>query len=165
MSDTAVVADTSPLIGLARIELLPVLSQLFTTVYAPAAVVAEATRDADRPGAAAIQQALRDGALVARNVEPTPELNALTAVLDAGEAEALLLAEHLELPVLIDERRGRGVAKAIGLEVIGTGALLIAAKKRGLITLVAPYLDRLQESGYRLSDTLISAILQRCGEA
>ncbi len=165
MGDAAVVADTSPLIGLARVGLLPVLSQLFTTVYASAAVVAEATRDADRPGAAAIQQALRDGALVARNVEHTPELNALTAVLDAGEAEALLLAEHLELPVLIDERRGRGVAKAIGLEVIGTGALLIAAKKRGLITLVAPYLDRLQESGYRLSDTLISAILQRCGEA
>ncbi len=165
MGDAAVVADTSPLIGLARVGLLPVLSQLFTTVYASAAVVAEATRDADRPRAAAIQQALRDGALVARNVEHTPELNALTAVLDAGEAEALLLAEHLELPVLIDERRGRGVAKAIGLEVIGTGAVLIASKNRGLITSVAPYLDRLQESGYRLSDALISAIRQRCGEA
>ena len=165
MSDAAVVADTSPLIGLARIELLPVLSQLFTTVYAPAAVVAEATRDADRPGAAAIQQALRDGALIARDVEPTSELNALTAVLDEGEAEALLLAQQLGFPVLIDERKGRGVAKAMGLTVIGTGAVLIAAKNRGLITSVAPYLVRLQESGYRLSKALISAILQRCGEA
>jgi len=165
LSDAAVVADTSPLIGLARIELLPVLSQLFTTVYAPAAVVAEATRDADRPGAAAIQQALRDGALIARDVEPTPELNALTAVLDEGEAEALLLAQQLGFPVLIDERKGRGVAKAMGLTVIGTGAVLIAAKNRGLIISVAPYLVRLQESGYRLSKALISAILQRCGEA
>jgi len=134
-------------------------------VYAPAAVVAEATSDANRPGAAAIQQALREGALLARDVEPTPELNALTAVLDAGEAEALLLAQHLKLPVLIDERKGRGVARAMGLAVIGTGAALIAAKNRGLVASVAPYLVRLQESGYRLSKTLISAILQRCGEA
>ncbi len=165
MGEAAVVADTSPLIGLARVGLLPVLSQLFTTVYAPAAVVAEATSDANRPGAAAIQQALREGALIARDVEPTPELNALTAVLDAGEAEALLLAQHLKLAVLIDERKGRGVAQAMGLAVIGTGAVLIAARNRGLITSVAPYLNRLQESGYRLSKALISAILQRCGEA
>ncbi len=56
---------------------MPVLSQLFTTVYAPAAVVvAEATSNANRPGAAANQQALRERALIAQDVEPTPELNA-----------------------------------------------------------------------------------------
>jgi len=127
-------------------------------------VVAEATSDTGRPGAAAIQEALRDSALVARGVEPTAELKPLTAVLDQGEAEALLLAQQLALPVLNDERKGRGVAKAMGLNVIGTGAVLIAAKTSGSITAVGPYLHRLQESGYRLSNGLISAILQRCDE-
>ena len=89
----------------------------------------------------------------------------MTAVLDEGEAEALLLAQQLGVAILIDERKGRGVAKAMGLTVIGTGAVLIAAKNRGLIASVAPYLVRLQESGYRLSKMLINAILQRCGEA
>ena len=164
MGESAVVADTSPLIGLARIRLLPLLSQLFATVYVPTAVVVEATSEADRPGAAAIHPALHDGLLMAREIEPTYELKVLTAVLDQGEAEALLLAQHLNIPVLIDERKGRGVARAMGLTVIGTGAVLVAAKNAGLITAVAPHLERLEECGYRLSKALVAAILERCSE-
>jgi uncharacterized protein len=165
LAKAASVADTSPLIGLARVDLLLLLPQLFKTVYVPEAVIAEATKDLPRPGATTIQQALQDGLLVTRRVDQTHELQKLTAVLDEGEAEALMLAQHLRLPVLMDEHRGRSVAKALGITVIGTGAVLIAAKKASLILTVAPYLDRLKQCGYRLSNDLVTTILQRCGEA
>lgn len=50
MADTAVVADTSPLIGLARIGRLSLLEAVFRTVYLPRTVFDEATADPRRPG-------------------------------------------------------------------------------------------------------------------
>lgn len=52
----------------------------------------------------------------------------------------------------------------MGLTVIGTGAVLVAAKSAGLITTVAPYLEHLEKCGYRLSNALVAGILERCGE-
>jgi predicted nucleic acid-binding protein len=60
LAKTVVVADTGPLIGLARIEFLPFLPKLFETVYVPEAVVVEATKDPARPGVRAIRQALQN---------------------------------------------------------------------------------------------------------
>jgi len=65
---------------------------------------------------------------------------------------------------LIDERRGRAVATELGLRVLGTGGLLVAAKQSGHVAEVAPLLAALRERGYRLSDRLVEAILERCDE-
>jgi len=159
-----VVADAGPLIALARIGRLSLLRELVGTVFVPAAVVAECVGDCSRPGAVAIQDALAEGLLVARRSEPTAELETLAQLLDLGEAEALSLAIAEGISVLMDERRGRGVARHLGVPVIGTGAVLIAAKQAHLVDTVAPLVDELQRCGYRLSTPLIAEILRRCGE-
>jgi uncharacterized protein len=165
LADTAIVADTSPLIGLARIGRLSLLDAVFRVVYLPQAVFDEATADPQRPGATAIRETWQQGRLTLQAAPPpTDELAALVTALDQGEAEALLLARRLGVPLLIDERRGRRVAQSLNLTVIGTGAVLVTAKQRGLIAEVAPLLEQLKQTGYRLGDTLIDAILNRCGE-
>ena len=68
MAKSAVVADTSPLIGMARIGLLSPLTRLFDAVFVPPAVIAGATRDLGRPDAQRIRQALTDGQLTERPV-------------------------------------------------------------------------------------------------
>jgi predicted nucleic acid-binding protein len=73
LAKTVVVADTSPLIGLARIEFLLLLPKLFETIYVPEAVVVEATKDSARPGAQAIRQALQNNLLTAHAVTSTLE--------------------------------------------------------------------------------------------
>ncbi len=165
MASRVVVADASPLIGLARIGSLPLLGDLFDEVLLPEAVAAECIRETHRPGATAIASAITDGALLVCAVEQGPAVRALAEVLDDGEAEALALALERDVPVLMDERRGRRVAARRGVAVVGTGAVLVAAKRGGLVPAVAPLLEALRDSGYRLSDELTRGILSRCGEA
>ena len=95
----------------------------------------------------------------------SPKLNLLTRLLDPGEAQVLLAAKERGLVALIDERKGRREARRLGVEIVGTGAILVAAKRHGLITAVAPLLERIIQDGYRLSERLRRALLEQCGEA
>ncbi len=151
----AIVADAGPLIALAKLDRLELLSAFFNEILIPEAVVAECTVDASRIDAQRIQRAIEHGLLRILAVEESPVLLSISRFLDLGEAQALLHAAMQHLPVLMDERKGRREAARMGIEVIGTGTLIVAAKRRGLIEEVAPLLDELVERGYRLSPGLI----------
>ena len=51
---------------------------------------------------------------------------------DLGEAEAIALAEELQADfLLIDERKGRRLAQARDLRVVGLLGVILIAKRRG----------------------------------
>lgn len=56
--------------------------------------------------------------------------------------------------LLIDELRGRKVARALGVRVTGTVGLLIEAKQTGLLRAVRPHLDALRNHGFWMSEAL-----------
>lgn len=85
--------------------------------------------------------------------------------LDAGETQAISLAKQAGCPVLLDERRGRAVAKQEHLDVLGTVGLLLKAKQVGLITEVSCLLDAMLEHDYRLAPALIQQAKVLAGEA
>lgn len=89
----------------------------------------------------------------------------LKRLLDPGEAEAILLAEKIACRFpLIDERRGRVIARRRGIPVVGTGGFLITAKREGAIESVTAELEHLTENGYRLAPMLVKKIRQSAGE-
>jgi uncharacterized protein len=159
-----IVADTGPLIALALVDLLPVLRELFDEVYVPEAVLQEATADMSRPGAAVIDGAFKSGLITSRAVCINSPYQELIELLDQGEAEALALADELNAIALVDERKGRKVAALHGIKVTGTAAILIQAKRNGLLDAVKPRIQTLSDHGYRLSKQLIDQVLQLCGE-
>jgi uncharacterized protein len=159
-----IVADTGPLIALALVELLPVLQKLFSDVYVPVGVLEEATKECSKPGAKAIKLAVEKGWVTAHSVEMGVSFQELIEVLDQGEAEALALAKQLNAVVLIDERRGRKVAIKHGIAVTGSAAVLIKAKKSGVVKKLKPLIEQLGEHGYRMSDVLIAEVLNRVNE-
>ena len=91
---------------------------------------------------------------------------ALRLELDAGEAEAIALAvESNANLILLDERLGRRAAHRLGLTVVGTLGVLIAAKDRGLLAAVRPVLDALRaDAGFWITDELYNAVLKAANE-
>jgi len=158
-----IVADTGPLIALGVSGQLDLFQQLFKQTLIPEAVRDELCVKSFRPGAAALDAALQVGWL--KPVACDPPARRLLHTLDRGEAEAITLAGTENLPLLIDETRGRTVARREGIRIFGTGSLLLQAKRQKRISFVKPILDRLQDSGYRISESLRSEILKRAGES
>lgn len=162
-----VISDADPLIALNRIEQLGLLNKLYGTVLIPVAVQNELCCDTNLPGARCLRLALDDGLIEVHDlVDESCALVRLRLILDPGESEAILLAEHIGGRfLLMDERRGRQVAKSRGLKVVGiAGVVLLAAKQKGLLDAVAPELEALCRAGYRLSAQLIVEVLRLAGE-
>jgi hypothetical protein len=158
-----VVADAGPLIALARIGRIELLRLLYGGAVVPVAVMEELQLDSRRPGADTLRAARNAGWLEVMTA-PT-DVHALKQVLDPGEAEAILLAENIACRfLLIDERRGRAIARNRGIPVVGTAGLLLNAKRKGRLTAVTPELERLSQNGYRLAPALIEEIRRLAGE-
>lgn len=153
-----IVADASPLIALAQIGQLGLLSSLYGTVLIPAAVQREIS-----PTVASIGG--RPRWLRLRNVRDVERVVRLSALIHRGEAEALALALELRAVLLIDELAGRSIARASGLHVVGTLGVLLRAKQAGLIEQVAPLLAQLEAAGFWMSGSLKATILSAAGES
>ena len=160
------IADAGPLIALAKIEKLELLKQLYGTVTIPQQVYSELEIGSNRPGAKALEQALLIGLLISVKTK-YPPIAIISESVDAGEAEAITLAieQKSDCPqLLIDDRKGRLVAKHHNIIVIGTAGILLIAKKQGLLVQIKPVLEQLLNVGYRISDPLCNKILQLAGE-
>ncbi|AXJ02526.1 putative nucleic acid-binding protein, contains PIN domain [Cyclonatronum proteinivorum] len=99
-------------------------------------------------------------------VEPNTDLQkGLISNLDKGEASAIALAsEHDNSLLIIDEIKGRKVAKEMGISVTGSLGVLIAAKNRGHIQNVKPFIDKIQQTNFRISKELIERLLENVNE-
>ena len=84
----------------------------------------------------------------------------ISATLDDGEAAVIQLALEWDIPwVCLDDLRGRRLAKAVGLSVVGVLGLLARANNLGLIPALRPYADKLVSVGARYSPELVSHMI------
>jgi predicted nucleic acid-binding protein len=153
-----VIADTSPLNYLVQIECDSLLQALFTHVIIPDAVLLELTH-AEAP------RIVRDWA---KKLPPWIELKRASASddsylqnLDAGEREAILLAEELNADLLLlDEKRGRAEAARRRLPTTGTLGVPARAAQRGLIKAPDAYRRLISETTFRSNSQLEQAFLK-----
>lgn len=151
---SGVVSNASPLIAFQQLGQLGLLGSLFGTVLASPAVMREARSVIERPAW-----------LVERSLAQPLPAAIRRAGLGAGESEALALALELRADrVLLDELAGRNLAQRLGLPVIGSVGVLLAAKRRGLIPKVREPLDALRKGGFRMDDELYELALGKAGE-
>jgi len=84
---------------------------------------------------------------------------------DIGEASAMALASEIHADLLIiDDAGGRRFAKKLELNITGTIGVIISAKHNGIILSIKPYIIKIQQTNFRISDWLISQILKEAGE-
>ncbi len=159
MAELRAVADTSPIIALVGLGELRLLDALFEQVAVPFEVWEEL---AEKPGAPELD-ALR--ALERAHFFPAPPIPIEAAALHIGEAAAIALAQTFPGSIVVlDDLAARRVATALGLPVMGTLGMLTEAKRRGLVPLLRPLIDRMLEAGYRLGPDLVRMVLEAAGE-
>lgn len=154
------VINTGPLITLARVGLLDLIGQLPLHVLCPAEVRAELDAG-ERAGHLQVRPSWVE---VVRLKGP---LSVVTlSGLDPGETAVIELALERKIPtVCIDEWKGRRLARAAGLQVVGSLGLLGRAKVAGLLPELRPWIERALEQGIRYHPELVERVLAEVGEA
>ncbi len=152
MPEELVISDASPLIALVDIGQIDLLRQMYQRVLITDIVKGEIHAD------------LPDWIEVSTDYE-VQQYQLLRLELDMGEASAIALAlKRTGSRIILDERKGRMVAKRLNLKITGTVGLIIKAKEAGLITSGKDLLAQLEAHGFWLSEKLKQQILARMGE-
>lgn len=131
-----VIANAGPWMALAKLNLLHLLKQLYGQVQIPRSVYEEVVVEGIRRGfedAHTLQRFLLQENWGPTEVGAMPDDLAATP-LDRGERESIALALAQHGLLLMDEERGRNVARRLGVEVQGTLGILIHAYRAGLIS-------------------------------
>ncbi len=157
------VADAGPLIFLAKLGRLELLRDTQTAILIPNAVMMEIRAKGDE-ACQFIEQAASDW-LEVREVQNREAVSLLLADLDLGEAEVIALASDIEAEkVLLDDLDGRRFARAVGLSVVGTVGVLLAARLEGNLPSLKGELERLQTAGFWINETLLEEALKAASE-
>ena len=151
-----IISDATTLIVLEKQQRLSLLCKLFEQVLIPTAayegLLAGMQNDVPFQAADCIRY---------ESVTPSNQLTTLLSLLDNGEAEAIELALTKQLPLIIDEKKGRKIAQRLGLTITGLAGLLILAVKKGVLNSAQAQqiLDNAVQSGYRLSPALHKQVM------
>ncbi|HZF00963.1 MAG TPA: DUF3368 domain-containing protein [Methylomirabilota bacterium] len=159
-----VVADTSVILNLCRIQHEHLLQQLFHRVLIPTEVADEfvhLTKVQKRFSGLVLPDWIE--ILSAPKSYP---VEAVEVELDAGEAAAIaLFLKQRADALLIDEKIGRKVAIRLGVRTVGILGILTDAKNDKLISSVKILLERLErEANFWVSSDLRLQVLQLAGE-
>lgn len=151
-----VVSDTSPVCYLLLINQIDILPILYSSVTIPQAV-ADELRASESPSIVKNWIAQPPKWLVIQAIEITQGIK--LGKLDAGEEEAILLAEQLEADlVILDDKAARGIAAKRGLKIIGLLGILKDAARSGLLDLKTTF-EQLQEAGFWIAPSLLERLL------
>lgn len=162
------IADSGPLIALARLDLLHLPGRYFAQVFVTASVWEEVTRKPKPDEGEVLALALESGAFsVVADPDIAPSVlpeSLRGAAIDLGERTVIALASQMAATVLIDDLRARRAAQQLAVPLIGTLSLLVRARVSGVVGPLRPLLDRLSASGYRLPAVVVEQILAELGE-
>ncbi|MDE6714558.1 MAG: DUF3368 domain-containing protein [Lachnospiraceae bacterium] len=161
-----VVSDTTPIISLMKAGQLELLQKLFGVVYIPEAVYRELTENETFSGEVKIIQACEFIYVEEVDNEKSVIILRNFTGLDAGESEAIILADEKHSDVLLmDEHKGRQVAKKMGITITGTIGILIQAFDEGMLMKedVERCIEWLKESGIRISEKLYHKLREHMG--
>ncbi|MEK6614848.1 MAG: DUF3368 domain-containing protein [Bacteroidota bacterium] len=155
-----VISDTTAISNLYKIGKLNYLKLLFREVIIPNAVYDELL-GIEQSGYD-ISEIKNAEWLIKAKVNDSQLLSKLHLDLDTGESEAIALAQERKCDFLIiDEKKGRKIAEALGIKTIGIIGILIQLKREKIIHRVKPILDDLRENaGFWISEKLYHFVLE-----
>jgi predicted nucleic acid-binding protein len=147
-----VIADASVLIVFDKIGHLELLRNLYENIYT--------TKEVEKER----MFLLPDWVLI-KSPKDTTYKDFIQTQVDIGEASVIALAvENKNSLILLDDLKARKIAKNLNLKFTGTLGVLNKAKEIGKISKLKPVLTKLQETNFRISESIVNDLLLRNGE-
>lgn len=148
-----IITDTSCFITLDKIGAFDILHQAFKNIVT--------TPEIQREFGSELPQWIE-----IRPVQDTTLQEVFRETVDPGEASAIALAMETSNAILIiDDLKGRKLASKMALNFMGTLGLLVKAKEYGVIPAIKPYIEKIQNTDFRISSSLVNLVLERTGES
>ena len=147
-----IIVDTSCLIILSKIKELPLLKLLYGEVLITDIIA----KEFDEP--------IPDWIII-YPIKLNENVFLFEKSIDKGEASVIMLA--LEIPnsiIIIDDFKGRALAKELGIKVTGTIGIIISAKNKKLIPSIKPILEKIKETNFYISKALENEALSLAEE-
>ena len=159
-----VVSDTTPLISLMKIGQLELINKLFGEIQIPDAVFNELVLNSKFINESKqIKESNFINKISVTDIKAVELLRRSTG-LDAGESEAIILSDMLGADLLLmDEVKGRQVAKQMGINLMGTLGILLIANQEGYLSKgdVLACIDILKNNGRHISNKLYEQLVQK----
>jgi predicted nucleic acid-binding protein len=154
------VCNASPLIFLAKLDLIQLLPRLTEELIIPVGVYDEIKGQND--ASSEWIEKFKNEYII--EIGSVPKL---IESWDLGQGETEVIAHaysHQNFKVALDDRAARNCAASIGVKVIGTIGLIILAKKKGYIEKPVAILKKLKKTGFRISDELFEHAIHLAGK-
>lgn len=155
------IVDASPLILLANAGHEQLFAQLADEILVPQAVAREVRAGPKHD---------RARLLVTKRywqITNTPAPSSALLAWDLGAGETSVLAYSIANPdwtAILDDGAARRCAKAFGVPIKGTLAIVLLAKQRQLISSARDLLDQLRNNGFRIDENLLTTALAAVDE-
>ncbi|MCV6606983.1 MAG: hypothetical protein OIF32_02130 [Campylobacterales bacterium] len=148
-----IVSDSTTLIILSDLKRLDLLENLFDKILIPSSVYKEVNVYGTFQ--------LNDFIEIV-DVKESELLESLKRLLDLGESEAIALAKERNLPLIIDEKKGRKIALNLDLKILGLLGIIYLNIKREFLTKqeAKEFLQQAVKNGYRISKKLIEEMFK-----
>ena len=156
------VLNASPLILLGKADLLKIVSPLAKLWLIPEGVILEV--EAKRPIEPYLLDISYNSEVVQENVS---KIHPPIAAWDLGRGESEVLTLASERPgtgVVLDDLQARKCAVLLDIPLIGSLGLIVLAKRKGLLNLARPAIERLMDVGLHINSAMLTRILIRIGE-
>lgn len=152
-----IVSNSTTLIILNDLGKLHLLNRLFEKIFIPQKVFEEVSYKNSFSLPSFIQ---------VKNIQKSELYIFLTKILDEGESEAIVLAKELTLPLIIDEKKGRKIAKNLGISIIGLLGVLYLCYSKKIVTRndIDTIIEEALERGYRISNKLLQEFFDTLDE-
>jgi predicted nucleic acid-binding protein len=146
-----IVADTSCLILLTKINELGILKSVFDKIFITDKIAEE------------YNQELPNWIEIV-NI-PFEEYESIAKVIDEGEASAIAMSVKIPNSLLIlDDIRARKYALSLDLNIIGTLGVIVKAQKEKKINSAIAIIEKIQQTNFRVSEKLIERIKKEINE-
>ena len=158
--NSLVISDSTTLISLINIERFELLFKFSNNIIVTPAVYDEVT--VQKSAKRILDEYISLGKVSVVEVSNKKKVKELLIRLDIGESESIVLAEEKNLPLIIDEKRGKKIALSFGLHAIGLIGILLIYKKKGYLSSreIIEIVEELREVEFRVSEKLLNLLIE-----